>query len=239
LAQFAYNSAASEATGHSPFYLNYRYQPVAYRAPFTTDHLLEQAVLKVVELKNLQQDLKTDLEFLQARTAHYYNKKRIEGPTLKEGDRVYLLRKNFKTQRPSDKLDFKKLGPFAIKKVIRPVNYELKLLKTMEMHLVFHISLLEPAPNGAPRVPDTDIIVKNTDTEYDVEKILDSKYVRHTLHYLVKWLDCPDAENSWEPATNLSCPKKLEEFHRRNPAQPRTIGPGPVQGRGRRGRLDR
>jgi hypothetical protein len=74
----------------------------------------------------------------------------VTGPTFQEGDKVYLLRKNFKTQRPSDKLDFKKLGPFAIKKVIEPVNYELKLPKTMEMHPVFHISLLEPAPENTP-----------------------------------------------------------------------------------------
>jgi hypothetical protein len=114
----------------------------------------------------------------------------------RRGIEYTLLRKNFKTQRPSDKLDFKKLGPFAIKKVIGLVNYELKLLRTMEMHSVFHISLLEPAPNSALRVLDTDIVVKSMDTEYDVEEILDSKYVRHTLHYLVKWLDCPDAENS-------------------------------------------
>jgi hypothetical protein len=43
---------------------------------------------------------------------------------------------------------------------------------------------------------DTNIIVKNTDIEYDVEEILDSKYIRYTLHYLVKWLDYPNIENS-------------------------------------------
>jgi len=210
-----------------------------YRAPFAADHLSEQAITKVLELKDLQRELQMDLQFLQARTAHYYNSKRIEGPTLQEGDKVYLLRKNFKTQRPSDKLDFKKLGPFAIKKVIGPVNYELKLPKTMEMHPVFHISLLEPAPENTPQVPNTDIIVKNTDTEYDVERILDSKHVRGKLHYLVKWLDCPDAENSWEPTTNLSCPEKLEEFHRQNPSRPRTPDLGPGKGRGQRGRTAR
>ena len=104
--------------------------------------------------------------------------------------------------------------------MIGPINYELKLLKTMEIHLVFHISLLELALDGALRVPNTNIIVKNTDMEYDVGEILDSKHVRNKLHYLVKWLDYPDTENSWELATNLSCPEKLEEFHRRNPSQP-------------------
>ena len=66
----------------------------------------------------------------------------------------------------------------------------------MQIHPVFHISLLELALDSAPRVLNTDIIVKNTDMEYNVEGILDSKYVRHTLHYLVKWLKCLEAENS-------------------------------------------
>ena len=44
---------------------------------------------------------------------------------LKEGDKVYLLRKNINTQRLSNKLDYKKLGLFKIIKVIRLVNYKL------------------------------------------------------------------------------------------------------------------
>ena len=46
-------------------------------------------------------------------------------PLLKEGDKVYLLYKNIKTKRLSNKLDFKKLGPFRILKKIRIVNYKL------------------------------------------------------------------------------------------------------------------
>ena len=66
----------------------------------------------------------------------------------------------------------------------------------MEMHLVFHISLLELTLDSVLKIPNTNIIVKNTDMEYDVEEILDSKHVRNKLHYLVKWLDYPNIENS-------------------------------------------
>jgi hypothetical protein len=71
------------------------------------------------------------------------------GPTLKEGDKVYLLRKNIATKRLSDKLDHKKLGPFKIAKIKSLVNYRLKLLKTIKIHLVFYVSLLKPAPPGS------------------------------------------------------------------------------------------
>jgi hypothetical protein len=55
----------------------------------------------------------------------YTNKKRIIGPLLKEGDKVYLLRKNIKIRRPSNKLDFKKLGLFKILEKIRNINFKL------------------------------------------------------------------------------------------------------------------
>ena len=61
----------------------------------------------------------------------YYNRKHSIGPTLKEGDKVYLLRKNIATKRPSDKLDHKKLRPFEITKKKGLVNYRLKLPKTI------------------------------------------------------------------------------------------------------------
>ncbi len=49
----------------------------------------------------------------------YYNIKL----TLKEEDKVYLIYKNIKTKRLSNKLDNKKLSLFKINKVIRLVNY--------------------------------------------------------------------------------------------------------------------
>ena len=57
---------------------------------------------------------------------------------------VYLLRKNIKTKRLNDKLDYIKLGPFKIKKKLRPVTFKLVMPKGMRIHLIFHISLLEP-----------------------------------------------------------------------------------------------
>ena len=60
-----------------------------------------------------------------------------------------LLRKNIKTKRLSSKLDFKKLGPFKVKKAISDINYELELPDNMRIHPIFHISLLEPVPENA------------------------------------------------------------------------------------------
>jgi Chromo (CHRromatin Organisation MOdifier) domain len=151
----------------------------------------------------------------------YYNKKRSVGPSLKEGDKVYLLRKNVATKRPSDKLDHKKLGPFEIAEVRSPVNYRLKLPKTMKIHPVFHISLLEPAPPGSPPAPKTEVQQLDPQKEYEVETILDCQYFGKTIKYLIKWKDYPHSENTWEPKSNLQCSDLLGVFHRQNPGLPR------------------
>ena len=57
--------------------------------------------------------------------ARYANKRRSEGLDFKEGGIVYLLRRNIKIKRLSDKLDFKKLRLFKIKKKLGLVTYRL------------------------------------------------------------------------------------------------------------------
>ena len=49
-------------------------------------------------------------------------------------------------KRPSDKLNFKKLGSYKILKKIEPINFKLKLLKNNKVYLIFHVALLELAP---------------------------------------------------------------------------------------------
>ena len=71
-------------------------------------------------------------------------------PLLKEGDKVYLLIKNFKTKRKTKKLDHVKVGPFFIDKVIGLVNYRLQLPPNAKIYLVFYISKLEPADAETP-----------------------------------------------------------------------------------------
>jgi hypothetical protein len=75
----------------------------------------------------------------------YVNKSKLEGSRLREGDLVYLLRRNIKIIRLSDKLDSKKIGLFKIKRNIRNISFELKFSSIMRIYSIFHISLLEPA----------------------------------------------------------------------------------------------
>jgi hypothetical protein len=75
----------------------------------------------------------------------YYNKLKLKKPRFKEENLVYFLRKNIKTIRLNNKLDYKKFGPFKVKRNIKNISYELYLLLTIRIYPVFHISLLELA----------------------------------------------------------------------------------------------
>jgi hypothetical protein len=72
-------------------------------------------------------------------------------------------------------LDHKKLGLFKIKRVIRLVNYKLVLPRTINIYLIFHISLLELVLLGVLPAPITEIELVNPNIEYKVEEILDHK----------------------------------------------------------------
>jgi hypothetical protein len=65
------------------------------------------------------------------------------GSKFKEGNKIYLFRKNIKIKRLSNKLNYKKLRLFKINKKVRSINYKLKLLETIKIYLVFYILLLE------------------------------------------------------------------------------------------------
>jgi hypothetical protein len=169
-AQMAYNATATSTTGVSPFYANYGFNPSTVPEPKQGNKV--PAAMDVGRLRSLHKELSRDIEWLAKRAAIYYNKKRLEGPRLREGDKVYLLRRNVKTTRPSDKLDHKKFGPLRIKRNIRDVNFELLLPKSMKIHPVFHISLLEPADQEIPEGPAPEIHPDSQEEEYEVEEIL-------------------------------------------------------------------
>jgi hypothetical protein len=87
----------------------------------------------------------------------YYNKSKLERSRFREKDLVYLLRRNIKITRLSDKLDHKKLGLFKIKRNIKDISYKLYLLLTIRIHSVFHISLLELADLNTSTKPAPEI----------------------------------------------------------------------------------
>ena len=77
--------------------------------------------------------LRDELEFVRGRIKEHYDKYRLEGPCLERGDKVYLILRNIRTNRPSKKLDFKKIRLFKVDERISDNNYRLSLLVTIQL----------------------------------------------------------------------------------------------------------
>jgi len=73
----------------------------------------------------------------------YYNFKKFKGLDLKEGDKVWLLYKNFKLRWLSKKLDYVKIGLFKIVAKILKVIYKLNLLVKIKIYSVQYIIILK------------------------------------------------------------------------------------------------
>ena len=211
MAQFAFNNSAA-VTGISPFYANYGKHPEIAREPKGLKPMSEKAQVSVQKIQELHSQLKGDLEFISKKTARHANEKRSEGPDLEEGGMVYLLRRNIKTKRPSDKLDHTKLGPFKIKEKLGPVTFKLELPEHMRIHPVFHIALLEPAPANARRGP-THIDEETQEPRYDVHFIMGHKLVKDERHYLIHWKGYQHSEDTWEPEEHLT-QDLVRDYHR-------------------------
>jgi hypothetical protein len=152
IAQFAFNNNAL-ATGISPFYANYGYHLLITKKPRNEKPVSKKARIIVIRMKELYKILKQELDFISERVTEYVNRKRLEGPDLKKGEMVYLLRKHIKIKRPSNKLNHTKLGPYRIEEKLGPVTYRLEIPKGIRIHLVFHILLLERVPKGVKPGP--------------------------------------------------------------------------------------
>ncbi|SLM35309.1 reverse transcriptase domain protein [Lasallia pustulata] len=187
VAQLAYNTAKNATIGCTPFYANYGFEADVKNVPRGLQPIAQKAKVKAEDLAN-----------------------RKKGPSLEEGDKVYLLQRNIRTDRPVKKLDHTKLGPFRIKKAFGPDVYKLELPKSMKIHPVFHITVLEPAHPSIPVATQVPILETNdNDKEYVVEKVLQSQLVDGRLQYLVKWKGYSMDNNTWEPASQFTSKKVL------------------------------
>jgi Chromo (CHRromatin Organisation MOdifier) domain len=129
-----------------------------------------------------------------------------------------LLRRNIRTTRPSNKLDYLRIGPFKISEARGLVIFKLDLPKKLRIYPVFYISLLEKAlKNAKIIVPE----VEADETEYKVERIIAYSETRDQLYYLVKWKGYTHTDNSWEPASGLTTTRAaVNRFHRETPEAP-------------------
>jgi len=113
----------------------------------------------------------------------YANKKKDRESTLKKRDKAYLLRRNIKTKRSSNKLNYTKLKSFEILEEKKSINYELNLSAFMKIHSIFHIFLLKSADsNTLIQTESSDIDSENQNVKYEVKNILNQQNIKDQSH---------------------------------------------------------
>jgi hypothetical protein len=227
IAQFAYNNSKHSSTNVSPFFAVHGYHPRLSISLPRTNKNSNSADDRVRRLHDVHQEMKFNIALAQESHEYYYNKKVIQPPIYKIGDKVWLSSKNIHSKRPTGKLDHKRLGPFSISDIIGSRSYKLNLPPTMKIHPVFHVNLLEPyiqdkIPGRLPQpIPPVQV---DSHQEYEVEKIVDSKISRNQLKYLVHWKGYSIMDRTWEPTQNLqNCQDLINQFHRQYSDRPKSF----------------
>ena len=223
-AELSYNTAHHSAIGMSPFFASRGYQPrldISLR-----DSRVPDVSALAARLRDIQQRANANIKAALARYSRYADRKRMPAPQYKVGDLVMLVRRHIRTTRPSSKLDFKKLGPFKVSRIINPVAVRLALPPTAKIHPTFHVSLLEPyransLPSRRPAPPPPTEIHPSGEEAFEVEAILDSRIRNRQLQYFCRWLGYGPEEDTWTRALDFDDDDTLVlDFHRAHPDKP-------------------
>ena len=91
----------------------------------------------------------------------------------------------------------------------------------------FNVIKLLPTPSNPilgqkaspPPLPE----LVDGEEHYVVQQILDSRFMRGCLQFLMKWEGYRYEENSWVPEQDVTAPDKLHEFYQIHPGAPHQI----------------
>ena len=227
MAEFAYNNHVHSSTQQTPFLLDSGQHPRMGFEPLPPSRM--ETVNEFTDrMKTALEEARAALAAAKEDMARYYNRRRTKAPEIKPGDRVYLDASDIQTTRPSKKLSHKRVGPYPVISSVGKNAYRLQLPKSLSrIHPVFHVVRLTPAPydpisGRRAKLPPPPVLVDNVE-EFVVEKILNSKFIRGKLRYLIKWEGYDAGWNSWEPADDVHAPDLIKDFYAENPKAPKVI----------------
>jgi hypothetical protein len=228
-AELAYNNKDKASTRVSPFFLSHGYHmeplqlddiDLGNTTSTTTWSPIRAADQLIAKLKAATGWAQCSMATAQQEQEKAANKRRIQAPSFKVGDKVWLDLRNIKTDRPSKKLDAR-YAKYTVIEVLG--SHSFRLNTPPGIHNVFHSDLLRYSPEDplpSQQVQDTQppALEGYGDDVYEVEEIVDEKPSRgrptsggrRPLQYLIKWKGY--TRPTWEPESALQENVALEAW---------------------------
>ena len=218
----------SASTGTNAFFLSHGWNQSLFEG--ITDELSDdderdspvaQADRIIRRLKEAREWAQSAMAAAQESQERSANRTRDQAPSYKVGDKVWLSLENFKTDRPSKKLDARH-AKFTVTEVIGSHSYRLDTPPGIRN--VFHPKLLRPAnssplPGQVVEEGQPPAILHDTDGAemYEIERILDQKRGPgrgNHQKYLVKWVGY--GRPTWEPHSYVEHTVALQDWNKQN-----------------------
>ena len=139
---------------------------------------------------------------------------------LKVGELVMVNSRYLTMRKPATSKKFCPLfvGPYRVLERVGASAYRVDLPVSCKAHNVLHVSKLwkyYPADRTA-KVPEP-VYIEDLEA-FEVQRILNKRVTKKTVHYLVQWKNQDCSHNTWEPVGNLGmCSELVKEYERRKP----------------------
>ena len=244
-AEFSKNAHVDVARGSAPFELDLGRMPrtaAAFTVPQSGAGTADGADQFMERIRSATVAARDKINLQQADWIADGLHGRSVSPQFAVGDLVWVDSMHaydpISGDRPKRKLAARYVGPFPISAVMGPSTYRLTLPPRVKIHPVINVERLRAyvAPSVVPgRVtPPPAPVAQDAagNSLWAFEAIIDKKWSRNKLFYLVKWEGYRDP--SWEPASFLLARQQdIDEFEARKAAR---VNEAPVARRTRAAR---
>lgn len=217
-AEVAYNNSEHASTKMSPFRcVGGRDPRLSSLAGPSTDSPVVDQWFK--DRRPIWSSAQRNLRSAVAQQKKFADRHRTVEQKFKVGDQVWVSTRNIPLRQPSSKLGPRFIGPYPVTQKINRVTYKVALPPSIRGVNTFHVSLLKSAADSAPFIQTPSPLEVQGVPEFEVNRILDSRFVQRSLQYLVDWKGFGPEERCWIPARQVHADELVAAFHRDNPGK--------------------